>query len=53
VVPSLQGVVVGARFENGSAPETIEPDLVQSTSSQSLTEGSEAVEEWMKAHRTK
>ena len=38
-------VPIQARFENASDPETIEPDLIQSTSFQSFTEGSEAGEE--------
>jgi hypothetical protein len=42
----------GARFEDGSAAETIGPDLLQSFSSQSLTEEAEADGERVKPHRT-
>ena len=43
----------GARFENHEALETIGRDLVQSFSSQSLTEESEVGEELVKPDRTR
>ena len=41
----------GARFENPTAPETIDLDLLLSVRSQSLTEESEAGEEPIKHDR--
>jgi hypothetical protein len=43
----------GARFENAPAAETIETDLNQSTSSQPLTEESEADETPIKHDRAR
>jgi len=42
----------GARFENPEASETIVPDLVSSSQSQSLAEGSEANETAIKTDGT-
>ena len=43
----------GARFENPTAPETIDLDLLLSFRSQSLTEESEAGEEPIKTDGTR
>jgi hypothetical protein len=43
----------GARFENAPATETIEFDLLQSNSSQSLTEHIEEGEDPIKPHPAK
>ena len=42
----------GARFQNPEASETIVPDLVSSSQSQSLAEGSEADETAIKTDGT-
>ena len=42
----------GARFENPEASETIVPDLVSSSQSQSLAEGAEADETAIKTDGT-
>jgi hypothetical protein len=52
MVPRLKGVVEGARFENPTAPETIDLDLLLSFRYQSLTEESEVGEEPIKTDGT-
>ena len=47
------GMAEGARFESSTDPETIGLDLVQSFSTQALTEDSETGKNSMKSHRTR
>jgi len=49
----LMSLAEGARFENPTAPETIDLDLLLSFRSQSLTEDSEAGEEPTKTDGTR
>jgi hypothetical protein len=51
--PGSSVVAEGARFENPTAPETIDLDLLLSFRSQSLTEESEIGEEPIKHDRTR
>ena len=50
---AYQEMTEGARFENPEAIETIDPDLVSSFQSQSLTEESEADGTSIKLGRTR
>jgi hypothetical protein len=49
----LVSLVEGARFENPTAPETIDLDLLLSFRSQSLTEESQTGEETIKTDGTR